>query len=69
MCADTPGQEDGPEAKDPLQGLQISADFDEKVFDAAYRSIRYMVWTETWQRYMNLKRRSASAMTVGETRV
>ena len=68
-CADTPGQEDEPEAKDPLQGMQISAEFDEKVFDAAYRSIRYMVWTETWQRYMNLKRRSGSAITVSEARV
>ena len=68
-CADTPGEEDASAGKDPLHGIQISADFDEKVFDAAYRSIRYMVWTETWQRYMNLKRRSASTVTVSGTRV
>ena len=69
--ADTPSEGDGPAGKDPLHGMQISADFDEKVFDAAYKSIRFMVWTETWQRYMNLKRRSASAsaVTVSGTKV
>ncbi|KAL8792655.1 MAG: hypothetical protein Q9195_004715 [Heterodermia aff. obscurata] len=37
---------------DPLDGVKVPADFDEKVFDAAFKSVRYMVWTETWQRYM-----------------
>ena len=63
--ADTPGEQEEP-SSDPLQGINIPSDFDEKVFDAAFKSIRYMVWTETWQRYMNLKRRSGS--TVTETR-
>lgn len=40
---------------DPLDGVKVPADFDEKVFDAAFKSVRYMVWTETWQRYMNLR--------------
>ena len=37
---------------DPLDEVRVPADFDEKVFDAAVKSVRYMVWTETWQRYM-----------------
>ena len=37
---------------DPLDGVKVPADFDDKVFDAAFKSVRYMVWTETWQRYM-----------------
>ena len=41
-----------------LQGIKIPADFDEMVFDAAFKSVRYMVWTETWQRYMAWKRTS-----------
>ncbi|KAL8923925.1 MAG: hypothetical protein Q9208_004362 [Pyrenodesmia sp. 3 TL-2023] len=43
---------------DPLEGVKVSADFDERVFDAAFKSIRYMVWSETWQRYMVWKRKS-----------
>ncbi|KAG7007445.1 hypothetical protein G7Y79_00009g025540 [Physcia stellaris] len=66
LHADTPGEQEQP-SSDPLQGMNIPSEFDEKVFDAAFKSIRYMVWTETWQRYMNLKRRSGS--TVTETRV
>ena len=38
---------------DPLDGVKVPAEFDEKVFDAAFKSVRYMVWTETWQRYMS----------------
>lgn len=37
---------------EPLEGVTVSAEFDENVFDAAYKSIRYMVWSETWQRFM-----------------
>ena len=37
---------------DPLDGVKVPADFDERVFEAAVKSVRYMVWTETWQRYM-----------------
>lgn len=43
---------------DALQGVKVPAEFDEKVFDAAFKSIRYMVWSETWQRYMVWKRKS-----------
>lgn len=67
VSVDTPGEQGGESATDPLQGLHVPSDFDEKVFEAAFKSVRYMVWTETWQRYMNLKRRSASA--ASETRV
>lgn len=38
--------------KDPLEGVAVPMDFDEGVFDLAFTSVRYMVWTETWQRYM-----------------
>lgn len=47
-----PGGVGGP---DPLQGVKVPAEFDETVFDGAFQSVRYMVWTETWQRYMNRK--------------
>ncbi|KAL8745954.1 MAG: hypothetical protein Q9184_007810 [Pyrenodesmia sp. 2 TL-2023] len=43
---------------DPLEGVKVPAEFDERVFDAAFKSIRYMVWSETWQRYMVWKRKS-----------
>ncbi|KAL8723865.1 MAG: hypothetical protein Q9181_007121 [Wetmoreana brouardii] len=36
----------------PLEGFQVPGDFDDHVFDAAFQSIRYMVWSETWQRFM-----------------
>lgn len=49
---------------DPLEGVRVPAEFDEKVFDAAFKSIRYMVWSETWQRYMVWKRTSGQE-TVG----
>ncbi|KAI4198501.1 MAG: hypothetical protein LQ350_005230 [Teloschistes chrysophthalmus] len=42
---------------DPLEGLPVPGDFNVKVFDAAYQSIRYMVWSETWQRYMVWKQK------------
>lgn len=41
---------------DPLHGVTVPGDFDERVFDAAFKSVRYMVWTETWQRYQAWKR-------------
>ena len=43
-----------------LAGFQIPAEFGEHVFDAAFKSIKYMVWSETWQRFMNWKRSSAT---------
>lgn len=39
-------------AYDILDGIPISPNFNENVFDAAFSSIRYMVWSETWQRFM-----------------
>lgn len=54
---------------DPLDGIPVSPAFDENVFDAAFKSIRYMVWSETWQRYMARKqgpaRVAASSGAVG----
>lgn len=41
---------------DPLHGVTVPGDFDERVFDAAFKSVRYMVWTETWQRYQAWRR-------------
>lgn len=46
---------------DPLEGVKVPADFDERVFDAAFKSVRYMVWTETWQRYMSWKAKLGGA--------
>ena len=46
---------------DPLDGVKVPADFDERVFDAAYKSVRYMVWSETWQRYMQWRRTSQTS--------
>ena len=43
---------------DPLADFIVPDDFDEHVFDAAFQSIKYMVWTETWQRYMGWRRTS-----------
>ena len=48
--------------QDSLAGFKIPAEFGEHVFDAAFKSIKYMVWSETWQRYMNWKRSSASVV-------
>ena len=48
--------------QDFLVGFQIPAEFDEHVFDAAFKSVKYMVWSETWQRYMNWKRSSATVV-------
>ncbi|KAL8687475.1 MAG: hypothetical protein Q9224_005142 [Gallowayella concinna] len=45
---------------DPLEGVKVPAEFDENVFDAAYKSIRYMVWSETWQRFMVWKAKAGN---------
>ncbi|KAL9096000.1 MAG: hypothetical protein Q9163_006468, partial [Psora crenata] len=44
---------------DPLFGYPVPTEFDAHVFDAAFKSVKYMVWTETWQRYMNWGKSSA----------
>ena len=48
-------------APDPLEGIKVPADFDEMVFDAAFKSVKYMVWTGTWQRYMTWKHKMHGA--------
>ena len=41
---------------DPLAGYPVPVEFDDTVFEPAFKSIKYMVWTETWQRYMQWKK-------------
>ena len=48
--------------QDSLVGFQIPAEFNEHVFDAAFKSVKYMVYCETWQRYGHWKRSSATAV-------
>ena len=48
------------DAADPLAGFHAPKDFNQKIFDDAYKSVKYMVWCETWQRYMQFKRSSAT---------
>ena len=43
-----------------LDGVDVPADFDDRVFDAAFKSVRFMVWSETWQRYMSWRRNSGA---------
>ena len=46
------------DSSDIFAGFTVPAEFDSHVFDAAFKSVKYMVWSETWQRYMNFKRSS-----------
>ena len=48
------------EVSDALNGYPIPVEFDAHAFDAAFKSIKYMVWSETWQRYLNWKRSTGS---------
>lgn len=48
-----------PDVDDPLTNFDVPKDFNPKVFDDAYHSVKYMVWCETWQRYMDTKRSSS----------
>ena len=43
-----------------LETVKVPADFDERVFDSAWRSVRFMVWSETWQRFRVWQRSSDS---------
>lgn len=43
--------DDAVNPNDPLADFKLPATFDISCFDAAEKSIKYMVWTETWQRY------------------
>ncbi|KAI4148842.1 MAG: hypothetical protein L6R39_002672 [Caloplaca ligustica] len=49
---------DDQQVRDPLEGVKVPAEFDEGVFDAAFKSVRYMVWSETWQRFMVWKQKA-----------
>ena len=55
----------GSGANDPLDGVKVRAEFDERVFDAAYKSVRYMVWSETWQRFMHGRRNRQTSTVEG----
>ncbi|KAL8962460.1 MAG: hypothetical protein Q9183_005155 [Haloplaca sp. 2 TL-2023] len=46
--------------KDPLEGYEVPDDFGIDAFKDAYISIRYMVWTSTWQHYMDWKLKTGS---------
>lgn len=46
---------DPTDPNDPLANFIVTDAFDEHVFDAAFKSIKYMVWSETWQRYCSWK--------------
>ena len=54
---------DPTEMDNVLENVIIPDKFDDKVFDAAFNSIKYMVWTGTWQRYMQSKRSSSASAT------
>ena len=56
------GHERRHDPNDPLGEFRVPVDFNEEVFDDAYRSIRHMVWTETWQRFMQWKRSSGQSV-------
>ena len=53
--AENSGENNRGREKDPLEGVKVPADFDAGVFNPAFQSVRYMVWTETWQRFMAWK--------------
>ena len=54
---------EGPiDPNDPLAHFDVPDDFNDFVFDKAFRSIRYMVWSESYQRYMAWKRTSNSSV-------
>lgn len=53
---------------DPLGNVEVPVEFNSDVFEAAYQSVRYMVWSETWQRYCasRLKASGDSGEVVGQ---
>ena len=50
-----------PPVDDPLKDFSIPHIFDESCFDAARKSIQYMVWSETWQRFNEWNRRTSAS--------
>ena len=45
---------------DPLHGFIVPGEFNDNVFNEAFESIKFMVWTETWQRFMAMKHRTST---------
>ena len=62
VSASSSSGQHGHDPHDPLAEFSVPAGFNESVFDDAYKSIRHMVWTETWQRFMQWKRSSGSSV-------
>lgn len=50
---------------DPLADFKVPTEFNVQVFDAAEKSIKYMVWTETWQRYCEWSKTAPSVQMPG----
>ncbi|KAL8993040.1 MAG: hypothetical protein Q9169_006640 [Polycauliona sp. 2 TL-2023] len=46
---------------DPLYDFTVPANFDETCFDAAFASIKHMMWEQPYQDFMKSKRNSASS--------
>ncbi|KAI4111906.1 MAG: hypothetical protein LQ339_000365 [Xanthoria mediterranea] len=49
------------EPSDPLHDVHVPADFNESCFDAAFASIKHMMWEQPYQDFMKSKRNSASS--------
>ncbi|KAI9695433.1 MAG: hypothetical protein M1820_008618 [Bogoriella megaspora] len=43
----------------PGRAVEVPRDFDIHVFDDAYKSVKYLVFTNTWQRYINASETSS----------
>ena len=50
------GDGDEDDITDPLHNFFVPEAFNAHVFDQAYFSIKFMVWSETWQRFMAWKK-------------
>ncbi len=52
---------------DPLNSFLIPEEFDIHCFEAAYKSIQFMVWSQTWQDFNKRKRASNTGHIVRKT--
>lgn len=50
------------EPSDPLNDFSVPASFNEACFDAAFASIKHMMWEQPYQDFMKSKRNSASSV-------
>ena len=57
--------DDPVDPNDPLADFKVPAAFDVTCFNAAEKSIKYMVWTETWQRYCEWSKKAPSVLSPG----